>query len=422
VLEREAHGNLLALAAATSKARGRRSINRLDEDTVLAGPKKGPFAARRPVDFVLSDEQQMLKAATRDLLADQSASVDVRRSLDSEERPAKLWSLGSDLGWAGLAVPEVHGGSGQGLVELSLVAEELGRAGARTPFVPTVLAAAAIARGGSPTLQAEVLPALADGSVTGAWAVAEAGRPWSVDPPLSSATVDGDELVVSGCWTLVQDASEAGWLLVTTAMAGEPVLVLVEAGVTGLSVRRQEVLDLTRTFHEVRLDNVRLPAARRLQLEATQLQRLLDDAAVMTSADALGAGQHLLAMTVDYAKVRQQFGRAIGSFQAIKHKLATMRIGLQGAHAATYYAAMAADAGAPDAPRAAAVAKAYTSEAMSALAGEALQVHGGIGFTWEHDLHLYLRRIRVDAVLYGDVPLHQERLCALLEDDRRPAS
>ncbi|MDT7549257.1 MAG: hypothetical protein QOE84_1651 [Actinomycetota bacterium] len=374
------------------------------------------------MDFVLSDEQQMLKVATRDLLADRSGPVDVRRSLDSKEPPAKLWSLGSELGWPGLALPEVHGGSGQGLVELALVAEELGRAAARTPFVPTVVTAAAVARGGSPALQSEVLPSLAGGTETGAWAVAQAGQPWSVDALRSSTRAEGNELVVSGRWTLVQDAGEARWLLVTSAVGGQPAALLVDAGTAGVSVRRQQVLDLTRTFDEVQLDDVRVPEERRLQLDATQLQRLLDDGAVLTAADALGAGERLLAMTVDYAKMRHQFGRAIGSFQSIKHKLATMRIALQGAQATTYYAAMTADAGSPDASRAAAVAKAYVSEAMSALAGEALQVHGGIGFTWEHELHLYLRRIKVDAVLYGDAPLHQERLCGFLEHDRHPAS
>jgi alkylation response protein AidB-like acyl-CoA dehydrogenase len=123
-------------------------------------------------------------------------------------------------------------------------------------------------------------------------------------------------------------------------------------------------------------------------------------------------------MTVEYAKVRFQFGRAIGSFQAVKHKCATMRIQVDAARAAIYYAAMAADAGAPDASRAASIAKAYAGQALSDLAGEALQVHGGIGFTWEHDLHLYLRRIKTDEVLYGDVATHEERVCDLLLQDR----
>jgi alkylation response protein AidB-like acyl-CoA dehydrogenase len=271
-------------------------------------------------------------------------------------------------------------------------------------------------------LQVELLPALAEGKATASWAAAEPGQTWAPASVRTTATVEGDDLVLTGGKTLVQDAQEARWLLVTALLDGTLACVIVDADSPGITIRRQQVLDLTRAFHEVRLDAVRVPTSRRLDLDARQLQRLYDDGAVLTAADALGAGNRLLAMTVDYAKVRHQFGRAIGSFQAIKHKLATMRIQVQAAHAATYYAAMAADAGDPDAERATCVAKAYTSQAMSSLAGEALQIHGGIGFTWEHDLHLYLRRVKVDALLYGDAPLHHERLCALLEQGRSSAS
>jgi alkylation response protein AidB-like acyl-CoA dehydrogenase len=221
--------------------------------------------------------------------------------------------------------------------------------------------------------------------------------------------------------TVVQDAANARWILAAARLDGETALFLVDRDSAGVSVRGQHTLDVTRNFYEVILDDVTVPAERRLAGGADLVQRVYDEGAVLTCSDALGAGERLLAMTVEYAKVRVQFGRAIGSFQAVKHKCATMRMQLQGARAATYYAAMAADAGAPDASRAASVAKAYVSEAMSTLAGEALQVHGGIGFTWEHDLHLYLRRIKVDEVLYGDPRSHQERLCALLLSARSRA-
>ena len=374
------------------------------------------------MDFTLSDEQQMLREASRDLLSDRCTPGAVRAILDTAEMPPKLWALGADLGWAGLALPEAHGGSGQGLTELALVAEELGRSIARTPFLPTVLVGAALTRGAEAELQAQTLPALADGSALGAWAVAETGRPWGLTGVQATATADGADFVLSGTKTLVQDAHQATWLLVTVLLDGIPTCFLVDRSADGVTVRRQQVLDPTRILCEVQLSAVRVPADRRLSLTPEQIQRLLDDAAVLTAADALGSGRHLLAMTVEYAGLRHQFGRAIGSFQAVKHKCATMSIQLQGAHATTYYAAMAADAQTADASRAASVAKAFTSEAMSSLAGEALQVHGGIGFTWEHDLHLYLRRIKSDAVLYGDVPQHQERLCALLEHDRAAAS
>jgi alkylation response protein AidB-like acyl-CoA dehydrogenase len=178
-----------------------------------------------------------------------------------------------------------------------------------------------------------------------------------------------------------------------------------------VNTRRLQTLDITRRFDEVQLDGLEVePSTLLAQADESQTQRLLDEAAVLTCADAVGAGLRLLEMTVDYAKVREQFGRPIGSFQVIKHKCADMRIRARAAWVTTYRAAMSLAADAPDASVLTAAAKAYTSEAMSRLAGEALQVHGGIGFTWEHDLHLYLRRIKTDEVIYGDPSLHRRRL------------
>jgi alkylation response protein AidB-like acyl-CoA dehydrogenase len=374
------------------------------------------------VDFALSDEQQMLVAASRDLLSDRSGPLAARRALEDERAPDRLWSLGSELGWPGLALPEEHGGSGQGLVELALVATELGRAVARTPFVPTALVGAAVARGGDAGLQGEVLPLLAAGSATGSWALAEPGGAWNPASIHLRAAADGADVLISGRASLVQDADEARWLLVTAQLDGRPATFLVDADSPGVSARRQVVLDITRAFSSVTFDEVRVPNARRLDLDGEALRTLFDEAAVLTAADALGAGEQLLAMTVDYVKVRQQFGRPIGSFQAIKHKCATMRMQLLGCYSSVYYAAAALAAGSPDAAAAAAAAKAFAAEEMSDLAGESLQAHGGIGFTWEHDLHLYLRRIKVDALLYGDTSLHYERLTRLLEQEGSPAA
>jgi alkylation response protein AidB-like acyl-CoA dehydrogenase len=323
------------------------------------------------MDFALSDEQKMLVHATRDLLQDHAGPAAVRALLDSDQRDPRLWSLGTELGWTGLALPEQHGGSAQGLVETALVAVELGATAARGAFVPTALVGGAIARSGDDGLMAAVLPGLAAGS-------------------------DSAALSVTG--SMVQDAGDARWLLSVSADG----LQLHEA----FDSRRQRTLDLTRPFFAVS------PGPGHGM--AGDPQRVLDEAAVLTAADALGAGRGLLQLTVDYVKVRTQFGRAIGSFQAVKHLCSTMRIAVHGAEAAVFYAAMAIDADATDASHAASVAKAFTCEAMSELAGTALQLHGGIGFTWEHDLHLLLRRIKTDEVLFGDIASHQARLCDLL--------
>ncbi|SHN39897.1 acyl-CoA dehydrogenase family protein [Cryptosporangium aurantiacum] len=367
------------------------------------------------MDFELTDEQALLREASRDLLTDRAPVSVLRTQLDDDaEVDPTLWRLAGDLGWTGLLIGEEHGGSGQGLIEAALVAEETGRAVARGPFLPALLVARAVDRGGAEELRTEVLPALADGSAWATWAFAEPGRPWSPEGLGTTVRAEGNDVLLTGTKTAVQDADGARWLLVTALERGEPVSYLVDRDSAGLTVRRQRTLDLTRTFAEVRLDDVRVPSSRRLDGAPGALHRLLDDAAVLSAAQTLGTLERLLELTVEYVKVRVQFGRSIGSFQAVKQAVATMAMQVQGARAATYYAAMAADADAEDAARAACVAASYTSAVAGDVAGSALQLHGGIGFTWEHDLHLFLRRAKADAVLQGDAALHRSRLVDLL--------
>jgi alkylation response protein AidB-like acyl-CoA dehydrogenase len=385
----------------------------------LDSPHKRGYFPR--VDFELSDEQAMLRAAARDLLSNRASIDVVRARLDQDEDvdPA-LWRLMAQLGWPGLALPEEYTGAGQGLVELALVAEEIGRAVARGPALPSALVGHAVTRGGPVALRAEVLPALASGTAWATWAFAEPRAPWTLDGVHTTARTDGDAVVLDGVKTAVQDAGGARWLLVTARHEGAPASFLVDRDASGVTVRRQRVLDLTRAFYEVRLEGVRVPRTRLVHC-ATDVQELLDTASVLQSAETLGVLDRLLEMTVEHLKVRVQFGRPLGTFQALKHKCATMAMLVHGTRAATYYAAMVADAGpehAVDAARAACVAASYSSAATAEVAGEALQLHGGIGFTWEHDLHLYLRRAEADGVLYGDTAIHRDRLCDLV----RPAS
>ena len=368
------------------------------------------------MDFELNDEQAMLREASRDLLTDRASVAVLRGQLDDDaEVDPALWRLAADLGWPGLLVPEEHGGSGQGLIELAIVAHELGRALARGPFLPTSVVARGLVRGGTAALQAEMLPVLAEGSAWATWAFAEPGMPWTLEGLRASARSDGDHLVLSGTKTAVQDADGARWLLVTAVEDGRPASFLVDRNAPGLTVRRQRTLDLTRTFCEVRLDDVRVPVARRLGGGAADVQRLLDDTSVLSSAATLGTLERMLELTVDYVRARVQFGRPIGSFQAVKQACATMAMQVQGVRAVSYSAAMAADAQTADATQAACVAASYTSAVAGDVAGSALQLHGGIGFTWEHDLHLYLRRATSDGILHGDAAVHRERLCSLVE-------
>jgi alkylation response protein AidB-like acyl-CoA dehydrogenase len=352
------------------------------------------------VDFELTEEQAALREVSRAMLA-VNCPPQLVRSLAAAGTDVddKLWQRGTELGWTGLAVPEEHDGAGQGLVELCLVAEELGRAAVPGAFTDSALTALALSRLGHPAL----VPALAAGDLKASLACHGA----------VTARDDAGDLVLSGRATAVQAAAAADWLLVTATGDQGPRLALVARDQTAAEARR--TLDETRRWYDVAFDGVRVPADYVVAADEAQIQWLADAAAVLSAADSLGAGERLLEMTVGYVKVREQFGRPLGSFQSVKHKVADMLTTLKGARAATYYAAMALDAGVADATVAASVAKAFTAEGVAALAGEALQAHGGIGFTWEHDLHLYLRRVKVNEMLYGAPAEHYERIVALLE-------
>ncbi|MET7680492.1 acyl-CoA dehydrogenase family protein [Streptomyces sp. NPDC005423] len=366
------------------------------------------------MNFELSDEQGMVRAASRDLLTDRSPMERVRAGLEEADADPRLWASAAELGWPGLALPEEYGGSGQGLVELALVAEEAGRALGRVPFLPTALVGRALAAAGPTPLAARVLPELAAGTSWATWAFAEPRAPWTPDGVRAEVRCEEGEFVLDGVKTAVQDAGGAGRLLVTARHDGVPASFLVDRDAPGVAVRRQRGLDPTRAFYEVRFEAVRVPSGSRLHGGPGAVRRLLDDAAVLVCADSLGAMERMLELTVEHVGTRVQFGRPIGTFQAVKHACADMAMLVHGARAATYHAAMAADAGTPDAARSACSAAAYTAHATGEVAARALQLHGGIGFTWEHDLHLYLRRAKADSVLYGDADVHRDRLCTLL--------
>jgi len=338
------------------------------------------------MDFELNEEQSMLREVSRTMLSANCTSELVRALAgSSKDLDEKLWQRGAELGWTGLAVPEELGGSGQGLVELCLVAEELGAAVAPGPVAETALAAMILART-APHLD-RVIAGLAEGVLKASWAVGEAG---------------------SHRLSPVHGATSADHVLVSMDVDGSPALVLLD--VADLRPVARRTLDESRRWYDVPVADVAVAQHRILTRDPAEIRWAEDAATVLVAADALGIGQRLLLMTVEYVKVREQFGRPIGSFQAIKQKVANMAMTVKGVRAATYYAAMALDAGLPAASLATSVAKAHASTGISEVAGEALQAHGGIGFTWEHDLHLYLRRAKVDEVIQGDAAKHQSRV------------
>ncbi|GAA4663492.1 acyl-CoA dehydrogenase family protein [Gordonia humi] len=322
------------------------------------------------MDFELSDEQEMLREVSRSMLAAHCSPEKVRDAVAIDVDDS-LWQLGADMGWTGLPVPEKHGGAAMGLVETTIVAEEIGRALAPGPWTDTAIAAWAASSGGAPD---DVIAGLASGDQR------------------ASAVIDPG---------FIQAAASADWLLVV-----EDAVRLIPANAT--QFRRRTTLDETRRFY----------AAADLADSGYELaipaQRVRDAAAVMVAADALGVAVATMRMTIDYATVRQQFNRPIGSFQVVKHKIADMLIAIEGLRSTTYYAAMALDVDLTDASLTASAAKAFAAEKVPEITGEALQIHGGIGFTWEHDLHLYLRRAKTDEVLGGAADFHHDRVATLL--------
>jgi alkylation response protein AidB-like acyl-CoA dehydrogenase len=336
------------------------------------------------MDFELSGDQLALRDAARDLLDAQASPDRVRAHVASgEPYDPKLWRAVVDQGWMGIAVPEDRGGLGLGMVEVAVVAEEVGRHVAPVPFGPSVLALSVAPGDWAERLVAgEAVGCVAWGGLVEADGDVLSGRP---EPVVGGPGAD----------VCVVCTGDAAWLVeLDEAVRPSP----------------EPAMDLTRSLGWLSLD--RTPAVRLGGPDAAVA--LADRAAALTSAELLGASARALEMATAYAKERVQFGRAIGSFQAVKHRCADMLVDVEGMRSAVYYAAWCLAAGHPDASLAASTAKAWCADAARRVMGSALQVHGGIGFTWEHDLHLYMKRAQLDGVAFGDATWHRDRIAALL--------
>jgi alkylation response protein AidB-like acyl-CoA dehydrogenase len=378
------------------------------------------------VRFAFGDDQEELRRSVRRVL---DAHAPAREAARSEAGiDAALWKrLGTDLGLAGLIVPEAHGGAGLGWVELIAVMEELGSQLACVPCLSTVcLATSALLVAGDDAQQARWLPAIANGALTATLAHSEPG------PGIhTSARRDGDTVVLTGRKRHVVDGHTAGLLVVSARAAGTRgddgiELYAIPADSPGLERRRLPTMDQTRALAEIILEDVRVPDSARLARgSAAALEHVLSYARIGLAAEQVGAAQRCLDMSVEYAKVRTQFGRPIGGFQAIQHMCADMFVLVESARSAAYHAGWVASqhaAGAasdPDDPSsdlatAAAIAKAYCSDAFYRCAADTIQVHGGIGFTWEHDAHLYFKRAHASRELLGAPAQHREALAAVI--------
>jgi alkylation response protein AidB-like acyl-CoA dehydrogenase len=340
-----------------------------------------------------------------------ATEVDVRRLMETDEGwdPAAYARAAGELGWPALTIPENNDGAGFGPLELNVVLEECGRALWPSPlFATAVLAVTALLESGDVEAQDDYLPRIAAGELRATVAVPMS----AATAPRVAAQADGKGWRVDGSVDYVIDGHTAGLALMVASSPEGPIMVAVESGSPGLTAVLQPTLDLTRKLARITVSGT--PARRIGEAAETDRieQRVRWAAAVGLAAEQVGAAERVLEMTTAYAKDRRQFGRPIGSFQAVKHRLADMLIDVESARAAAINAASCLAADDPTLPEAAAIAKAFCSEASLSVAGAAIQLHGGIGFTWEHPAHLYFKRAKSSQLMFGDPTEHRLALAA----------
>jgi alkylation response protein AidB-like acyl-CoA dehydrogenase len=366
--------------------------------------------------FTVTEEQQMLRSAARDLLSARGGSEQVRSVMMTDEAVDEAaYKELAQMGLVGLLVPEEHGGSGSGFVEVGIVAEELGRSLLPMPFLSSaVLATTAILTAGNDEQKAAHLPGLASGERTATLVhLDERGR-LDADPGVAASS-SGDGWTLNGTSGFVLDGLSADLLVVAATTDDGVALFVVPADASGVQREKVDVLDLTRPMATVRLNGVEVEDGSRLQGGApatAALHAALTAGLMALASEQVGGARYVHEDVTEYARTRMQFGRAIGSFQAIKHRIADLMVELESATSAVMHAQRAvAEHDREEMQIAVPMAKAYASEVYEHIAGEAIQIYGGIGFTWEHDAHLYFKRAKASRLLLGS-PHHHRRVLA----------
>jgi alkylation response protein AidB-like acyl-CoA dehydrogenase len=370
------------------------------------------------MNFGFTEEQELLRSEVRKFLDDNCPLEEVRKISESPEGFSReVWKQIAELGWLGLTVPEEHGGADLGWVDLVVILEEAGRTLFPSPLISTTLAAAAIRESGSAEQQARWLPRIADGSAIGTLALLEADDIQGAEGIRLRATEDAT--LLDGEKLFVCDAGAADLFVVALRSGDGPMdlrLAVVERGAEGVASEDLPGIDLTKRLGRVRFDGVRLAPEDLLGgggHAGAVTTRLQDLGAVAVAAEMVGAAEAALQLTVGYTQERVQFGQPIGTFQGVKHPLAEMYVDIESFKSLVYYAAWCLDEGHEDAALAASRAKAYASEALARIGIDAIQLHGGIGYTWEYDAQLYLKRAKWARPMFGDADYHYERVASL---------
>lgn len=365
----------------------------------------------------LTAEHDSLRDVTREFLARRTPESAVRSAMATESGfdDAAWRTLGAELGLCGLAIPEEYGGAGGGLIELAVVMHEFGRALAPLPYLSSaVLAPHVLLASDDPAVCQRLLPDIASGQLRAAVALVEPGWKWDPATVTTTATRDGKTWRLSGTKTFVVDGATADVILLAADTAVGITLFEVEAGAAGLTRRVMSGIDQTRKLATVDMTDT---AARQIgapSAAGVAIEQALVVANVCLSSESVGGAEYVLETSVDYAKLREQFGRLIGSFQAIKHKCADMFVEVESARATLQSAVAAVNSDRTDSPSQANIAAALCHETFVRCARENIQIHGGIGFTWEHSAHLYFKRAQANRLLFGDGVHHRRSLANAL--------
>ncbi|MFN3255136.1 MAG: acyl-CoA dehydrogenase family protein [Ilumatobacter sp.] len=365
------------------------------------------------MNFAFTEEQEELRSTIRAFLENKSSEEAVREQMETENGyDADVWTqMAEQMGLQGLAIPEEFGGSGFGFVELGIVLEEMGRALLCAPFFSTVVMAAnTLIHSGDDAAKQAYLPGIASGETIATVAYVEPSGKWDESGITMEASGSGSDVTLSGTKSFVLDGHTANLILVLAKSGAGTSLYAVDGDASGLTRTALSTMDQTRKQAKLDFDNTPAKLIGEDGKGWEIFSGVLDLIAVGLAAEQVGGAQMVLEQAVEYAKVRVQFGRPIGSFQAIKHKCADMLLEVESAKSAAYYGMWCASEMNDELPSTASLAKAYCSEAYFHAAAENIQIHGGIGFTWEHPAHLYFKRAKSSELLFGDPTYHREQL------------
>ena len=366
------------------------------------------------MNFGLTETQQTLKNTVRKFLSAECPPAEVRKQMETETAfDAALWRKIAEQGWTGIIFPEEYGGFGMGMLEMAVTLEEMGRALLPGPFSSTVLLAGSLLNAaGNENQKQKYLGAISRGEARATVALLEDSASWNPD----AVQMKASGLTLNGRKLFVPDAAVADFIIVVARLDRELALFVVPRDAPGLRIAHLPAMDATRKLYEVTFDSVSGELLAQGGPARKALDHALDVATVGLVAEMTGGMQRLLEITVEYAKTRKQFGRAIGEFQAVQHQCADMLVYTESSRSAAYYAAYAIQEGIPEARLAVSVAKTYSSDAYREVGNRAIQVHGGMGFTWENDAHLFYRRAKASEVAFGDAAFHRERVAKIVID------